>query len=150
MKMTLSRALRYKKRVIEAIRKLEQEITAYNSVAIEETAKFDVRAAFETRTKTIDHLLCLKTAIIEATKPIQKAILRMAEEKSTAAFLARLNTTEGRVRPRYQGEADLTFTAVIKREDKEQLIKECQDKIDAFQTEIDAFNAKTEIEIPDL
>lgn len=148
--MTLSRALRYKKRVIETIRKLEQEITAYNSVAVEEAGKFDVKAAFEARLKTIEHLLALKLATIEATKPIQDTILRMAEEKSTAAFLARLNTTDGWVRPRYQGEADLTYVSAINREEKERLIKECQDKIDAFQTEIDAFNARTEIVVPDL
>lgn len=146
-KMTLSRALRYKKRVIETIRGLEADIQGYNSVLEGTDPEVDVRKALMKRKAWVEHLVLLKLQIQEATRPIQKMVLELAETKSEIVCLQRLNTTHGKVENRWgDGKPELWF-AVIRKAEKDQLVADLQKRIDELQTKIDAFNAEHTIDV---
>lgn len=145
--MTLARALRYKKRVVETIRSLEADIHANNTRAEGEEREVDVVQALAKRDTWVKHLIELKLEIQEKTKPIQRLVLSLAEAKAKIAFLARLTTTTGTVRPSYRDEAAVKYDSVIRKVDKDKQTEELQKMIDDLQTKIDAHNAETKIEV---
>ncbi len=149
MEMTLSRALRYKKRVVEIIRTLENEITASNSVVMGEVREIDIEQAMAKRKNAVAHLLELKQALQEATKPIMCKILQIAELKSEAAFLQRIPTRQG-LKAGYQADQALVYDSVITKVAKDACILAAQDEIDNLQTQIDHHNATTKIKVSDL
>lgn len=150
MKMTLSRALRYKKRVVETIRVLENDIISSNSVIEGEERTVDISASLAKREKMVDHLLSLKKVTQQFTLPIMHKILLIAELKSEAAFMQRIPTHSGVIKPKYQGDQTLTYFCTIRKDQKDQRITEIQDQIDVLQTEIDHYNAVTTIEVEDV
>lgn len=150
MKMTLARALRYKKRVIENIRKLETDIQSANSIVEGEMPDTDVTLALKQRDGWVKHLVSLKLSLQKATEPIQRLVFELAETKSEIAMLQRINTTHGTVKARYGGEPSLKYEATIRKNDRDKLVKGLQDRIDQYQTKIDAHNATVEIEVPDV
>lgn len=148
MKMTLARALRHKKRVVENIRKLESDIQEVNSVVEGQERDTDVRLALKQRAALVKHLVALKMTLQEATKPIQKLIFELAEFKAEIAFYQRLGTEHGTVKDRYGGPS-MKYEAEIRKSERDKLVKELQGWIDQYQTKIDAHNATVEIEVPD-
>lgn len=146
-KMTLARGLRYKKRVVESIRQLEQTISEQNSRVAGEEQEADVRLALKQRAEWVKHLLALKLALQDATRPIQVAILELAETKSEIAFLQRMNVTHGMVASRFRDESSIRYEAIIRKGERDKLVRELQDRIDLLQTSIDSFNATNFIEI---
>jgi len=59
-----------------------------------------------------------------------------------------LGTEHGTVKSRY-GDPTVKYEAEIRKPERDKLVKELQDKIDQYQTKIDAHNATVEIEVPD-
>lgn len=144
-KMTLSRALRYKKRVIEMIRRLENDIQVYNSTLAGSEEEVDVRKSLELRKGWVEHLLEVKLKIQEATRPIQRMILELAETKSEIAFLQRVSVVHGKTTTAWEDKPQV-WTAVIRKAEKDQLTAALQGKIDKLQTTIDTFNAEHVVE----
>jgi hypothetical protein len=146
-KMTLSRALRYKKRVIEKIRKFESDVQESNCKVEGEARDVDPAICLKQRAIWVNHLVDLKLAIQEATRPIQRLILELAEAKANIGFLQRIPTTHGSQRPRYRDEASVKYEAVIRKSQVDSSVASQQDVIDNLQTKIDLHNAETVIEI---
>lgn len=148
MKLTLARALRYKKRVVESIKKLETDIQQCNSIVEGEERETDITLALRQRSAWVKHLIALKLSLQNATGPIQKLVFELAEAKSEIAFYQRLSTENGMVKSRY-GEPSLKYEAKIRKGERDKIVKELQDQIDRLQTKIDAHNATVEIDVPD-
>lgn len=146
-KMTLSRALRYKKRVVEKIRNLESEIQTNNSKIDGEERDCDVRLALKQRTQWTLHLIDLKLKIQEATRPVQALILELAEAKSEISFLQRIQTIHGTQPSRFRDEHTVKYVAEIRKPELDKMVQALQNKIDSLQTRIDAHNADTTVEI---
>ena len=146
-KMTLSRALRYKKRVIETIQKLEANIRNTNSVVEGETRDHDPTLNLKLRESWVRHLVDLKLKIQDATRPIQRLILELAEAKSEICFLNQIPTTHGTQRPRFRDESVVIYESVIRQPEIDSAVSVLQDKIDELQTKIDLHNVETVIEI---
>lgn len=144
MNMTLSRALRYKKRVLESIQKTESDIQLSNSVIIGTEREVDVRQVLANRTAWIKHLLDLKQAIVSATRPVERMILELAEAKAQIVFLKRVPHQSGKV-IQYSGDQPLEYNAVIRKSEIDQTVSDLQDQIDKLQTAIDQHNATTMI-----
>lgn len=149
MEMTLSRALRYKKRIIEKIRKLETDIQSNNSKAEGEERDADVKMCMKQRSAWTNHLIDFKLALQEATKPIQRLVFELAETKAELSFLQRISTTKGQVKARYREEPTMTYTAEITKKDVDTRTEELQKRIDELQTRIDAHNATTNVAVRD-
>lgn len=146
-KMTLSRALRYKKRVIETIRRLETDVQENNSRVEGETRDADPDLCLKRRASWVKHLVDLKLKIQEATRPIQRLVLELAETKAEISFMQRISTVSGMHRPRYRDETAVNYEAVIRKPQIDATIIALQDRIDSLQTQIDNHNAETTIEI---
>lgn len=149
--MTLAKALRYKKRVIEAIRQLETDIQTNNSKGEGEEREIDVLTAMKTRSSFVEHLVELKSLIQEKTRPIQYLILQLAEAKSEISFIQKLDVTHGLSRGRWET-TPVKYEAIIRKSERDKMVKDLQKKIDDIQSKIDMHNAATtlEIETPEL
>jgi cell fate (sporulation/competence/biofilm development) regulator YmcA (YheA/YmcA/DUF963 family) len=147
-KMTLARALRYKKRVVETIRNLESDVQTNNSVVAGSERETDVRTALKQRDAWVKHLVDLKLAIQEATRPIQRLVLEMAETKSEIAFWNRVDTTNGPQKDRWGGtNTEIKMEAALRKSDKDECLKKLQERIDSLQTRIDDHNASTQVNV---
>ncbi len=147
-RMTLARALRYKKRVVETIRSLESDIQSENSVISCQERETDIRTAMKQREAWVKHLVDLKLAIQEATRPIQRLVLEMAEAKSEIAFWNRVDTSHGTKKDRYgsYGDPEVKVEAEVRKSERESVLKNLQNRIDQLQTKIDDHNASTMIQ----
>lgn len=147
MQMTLSRALRYKKRIVEKIRKLEAEVQENNSKVEGEEREVDVRLALRQREAWVNHLVAFKLALQEATRPIQKLVFELAETKAELSFLQRVGTFHGTQKARYRDEPTMTYTAELRKKEVDTLTEALQKRVDELQTKIDAHNATTNLEV---
>jgi HAMP domain-containing protein len=109
--------------------------------------EFKINALLEQGDAVVDALVAAKTAITKANAPIQEAIYRLAELKSAVAFLQRLDTTHGKS-PMHvlTGEA-LEYTAQVRAAEVEALVSALRRQIDELQDRIDAFNARTMVDL---
>lgn len=145
-KMTLSRALRYKKRVVETIRRLETDIQTYNSRLDGTEVEVDIRKAIKDRQLWVEHLVDLKLKLQEATRPIQRLVLELAEAKSEISFWQKISVNNGKMMGMYDDKPTVYF-AEVKKTERDQSVINLQKRIDQLQTNIDAFNATNTIEI---
>ena len=158
--MNLSRGLRYKKRLVEKIRKLEQDIQSNNSYLIANVQEVNVLSLYETRQNLVVQLLSLKVALQTATQPIMKQILELAEAKAEIVFWQRVDTTFGLKKDLYADGPPTEYFAVYRKSWVDEKISALQDNIDSLQTSIDAYNNATfitqlengsfEIAMPDI
>jgi len=149
MQMTLSRALRYKKRIVEKIRKLESDIQSNNSKIEGEERDADVRLCLKQREAWVKHLVQFKLALQKATQPIQQLVFELAEAKAELAFLQRIPTTKGQIKGRYREETTTTYTAEITKPEVDTMTDTLQKRVDELQTKIDAHNATNNVEVAD-
>lgn len=144
-KMNLSRALRYKKRLVEKIRKLEQDIQSNNSYLVGNIQEVNVHSLYETRQNLVIELLSLKVTLQTATQPIMKQILELAEAKAEIVFWQRVDTTFGFQKEQYSDSPPSEYFAVYRKSWVDEKISTLQDQIDALQTSIDAYNNSNSI-----
>lgn len=147
IKMTISKALRYKKRVVAKIQKLESDIISNNSVIEPAVREVNVPDLLRERNKLVQHLTDVKLKIATVSVPIQRMILECAEAKSYIAFLNKMPVLHG-LKSDY-GEA-LTYNAQFRKTDRDKAITFLESRIDHFQTSIDAFNNTNHIEVEDM
>jgi hypothetical protein len=142
---TLSRALRWKNRLAEKIRGVEETIRSYNSMLdVNETV--DTQALLLERESLVGLMIALKLQLQKSTMPIMEKILKLAEVKAEIAFLGGIPTTEGK-QESYHSDSMIVYKACIKREEVKSKIEKLKDQIDILQTEIDDYNASTKVEV---
>jgi len=147
--MTIAKALRYKKRVVSKISKLESDIIENNSIVEGGEREINVKAALAQREDTVRHLIDVKLAISTASAPIQRMILQCAEAKSRISFYNRVPTNHGKSKDRW--DENLTvYEAELRKQKKDQEVAELESAIDEFQSNIDAFNHANNVEFGDL
>ena len=150
MKVTLARALKYKNRVVERMRKLEGDIAAHNSVLEGAERDLDPKAALDERIALQNHLIQLKLKLDAANAPIKDAIATSQELKGWIAFLQRINTSHGKVdarRTMYGEQGEINYQAAIRKVDVDKMVSAAQQEIDALQERMDQFNNITTIEV---
>lgn len=146
-KMLLSRALRYKKQIIEKIQQCEADVIGYNSKPTDTIREIDVKQRFLERNILIDYLTNFKLIVQQATRPIQRQILQLSEAKSYLSFLNKINTTRGNI----QGyDKVIEYQAVYCKADIDNTKEKAKVLIDNLQTEIDTHNTSIFIEVDDL
>ena len=148
MKVTVGRALVMRKRLAEKIRRTEEMIAQYNSIVKGNTRPIEVDEEFVNRGLLVADLIDLKCAISSASEPVREKILTLAELKAEITFYAGLNCAEGIQTPEWRSEAPVEREAVASTTGVAGRIEELEGDIDQLQAELDAFNAKTKIEVP--
>jgi len=153
--VSLSKALKYKKRVESTISRVSQDIQSYNVVVYEKNEKpereVDIRRLQKDRKRLVDHLVAIKTSLMAANRPIYGDILRLAELKGTIAFLGRIATNHGPVLHQFiKGDIPRMQSAEIRKTEIDEQIVKLETEIDQIQDHLDEFNALTRIEILDF
>ena len=95
----------------------------------------------------MDGLVAIKTAISHANAPIQEAIYRLAELRSTVAFLQRIDTTHGKRPVRSLSIEMVEYEAQIRSTEVDEMLRTYRRQIDDLQERIDVFNARTTIDV---
>ncbi len=145
--ISLSKALKYKKRVEERISELSSEIADGNSILKESERESDISALLTERDNVVKHLVDLKVAIMAANQPIQRNILVLAELKGKIAVLKKMSTVHGPGERSWQDTNRDEYVAVLRKADVQKMVKEMEVRIDDIQDELDAFNATTKIKV---
>lgn len=153
--MSLSRALVYKKRVAERLSLVERDIQANNSVMVGQEREVDVAALVIERARLVSHMLNLKIAIQRATDPIRRDILSLGELKSENEFYRRISTAHRSSPNPYASYGDnqpatVTYEAVIRKSDVDDLVKRNNAGVDLTQEKIETHNYTTKITIEDI
>ncbi|MFW6225370.1 MAG: hypothetical protein ACOC3V_00260 [bacterium] len=144
--MKLAKALKEKKRLAAEVAHLKNKINSYNSYIKDSNVpqKFNVIEMYSTLQSKVQNLVNLKIVINEANKEIQPLIFLLSEYKAMIAFLNILNTREG-IEPASFSKGEVFHEVQIDALEKENLIKEFQDKADNIQDKIDTYNYTTEV-----
>jgi len=151
MKISLARALKYKNRVTEKMRKVEADVQANNSVLSEGEPEIDVKEAMEKRAFLEEHLVLLKRAIDKANEPVKQHIYRMQEIKARISFLSGISTQNGPSLTANRWGMDEAvvheYKATLRKNEIDQMIVAAEAEIDAMQEELDRHNNTTAIDI---
>jgi len=144
--MKLYKALKTRKSLVGEITKLKEQIKQKNShlVGSKNAEKFDVKMAYNELYNKTNDLVGLKYAINEANREIQAKIYMLGEYKALISFLNELNVSEG---TQAVGYTDVVreYAVHIDEENRNEMVKDFQRRVDAIQEEIDVFNHTTEI-----
>lgn len=148
-KITLARALKYKKRVQQRIGEAAKLIQAHNSALVGVTREYDVKELRAEYLRLVEHLIDLKFKIYQANDEIYADILRLAELKSQIDLLRKMETTHGIPIGGYyvRDEKPPEYEACIREAEKVKLIRVLEKQVDDMQEALDAFNNRTRIEI---
>lgn len=149
MIMTLSKALRYKKKLLAKIAKITTRLS--NCISAEESKEYsfifsDVVAEYDA---LINHLTELKVAIQTANIEILPTIYKMAELKSKCQQLENLNL-DGLNYMRYGSGPLPQIKYQLTEQHRSDMVEKLQNEIEKMQDEIEAFNASKTIKISDL
>jgi len=151
VKLTLAKALSYKKRVAGWIAKVNDKVQSSNSAVQGEEREEDIRALVQRREALVNHLIDLKVAVAQANAPIVGKIFRLSESKTEVDFWNGINTNHGTSASSYYGSGDApVYEAEVRRQEADQNAARLETQIDTIQSELDTFNHNTTIDIPDL
>jgi hypothetical protein len=149
-KIYISRALKYKNRIVERMHKLENDIRNGNAIIEGAVRDIDVRATLNERMKIEAHLVALKGLIDKANEPIKEMIVKMQELKGRIAFLTSIPSTHGIQDSRktmFGEQGSVTYQAEIRKFELDNMVSEAQEEIDAIQEKVDQFNGANTIEL---
>lgn len=151
VKINLAKALKNKNRLIGEIKSLQGIIVRDNSQKVGSPPKKDVNEIVKKMNLLIDKLIDLKSKITTANIGIYHAIAEMSECKSLMDFYRSIPTRDGEEieHDMYgRGEAmTVTYEAVIKITNVDEICERLQQRINNLQDEIDSYNGSTFIEI---
>lgn len=150
MKITLTKALKRKKKLLAEIAKYFERFSNNNSHEVSTKTNYDAKENYELWLAKTQELINLKTAIQIANAPIYPKIFEMAEHKAMIDKLRYVNTKSGqhKIPGGYnQPNETVEYNAFLDVVSKDKLVEELEDKIENLQAEIEAFNAVTNIEV---
>jgi hypothetical protein len=155
MKVTVSKALKIKNRLVALIKEKGNEIGENNSVVKDGIRKVDVRKEIEVHKNAVETLVKVKTAIYRSNMDIQEKVFRLSEVKSLISFWGNVSCDEGLCRfvsrdIFSERSKDLyEMTTILNFEEIREIKKELTIEADKLQDELDNHNHTTHIEIPD-
>jgi hypothetical protein len=118
----------------------------YNTVEVGNPRPYSPVKLIGDISKSTYELVELKSKIHRANVPMFKKIFEMSELKSNIKSLQKLDCTEGKSnRDRYRMESELVLTSEISLVQRNEMIKEMENRIEELQDEMDVFNSNTEI-----
>lgn len=146
--MNLAQALKQKNRLAGEITRQQAILTRENSRRSDSVSTVDRMVVLNKINELSDQLGLLKAKIAAANVGIYSALERMAELKSLISFFQALPKREGDevcFVGRDQEKLIYTWNSLITQADCDARVTELQDKINAFQDHVDAYNATTTV-----
>lgn len=146
--MSLSKALKVKARLGGRMSKLQLDIMEYNSTLEGMRDEVDVAALDLQRSKVVEALIGLKTAINKASVDIMQTIYTITERKAEIEHLRSLSTKHGIEPAHGLATQPSKYVAIIQKKDVNDRIKRLESEIDTLQDEIDNYNsAKNRVDV---
>lgn len=148
-KVTLAKALKQRKRLIQQVTQLDARIARNNSVLEGNSREGSVVEMLAERRKLIDKVVATKVAMYNANAGVQHRIFLIAELKGLIQSLQTLDTKEGKQDTfGYRNAEASVYNAELSRTAVETKIADLEAEIDAIQDEIDQYNHNTEVVLP--
>ncbi len=143
--MNLSKALSEKNRLARKIREIQGKIETHNSYIKGSTPVYDIKKLLSELEESVKELTELKTKIYFANQPVQDKIFRLAELKSYATFLRKLNIKQGKILEERWNSEVTEWNSELGIVQRDQLLEKTEKEIDTIQVALDRFNFETKI-----
>ena len=148
MKVTLAKALKERSRLAGRLKRNFEILSQENSKISGSIRSFDLKALMAETMQMHAAIIRLKQIIAETNAPIAGRLAEMDEIKSIITQLNKIDVTEG-IQARSYGET-ATFDVVFPRAEILRYVETMQKRGEAIQDELDEFNVKTKVELPEL
>lgn len=146
--ISLSKALRLRKRLKEEIGVLNDRIIANNSIIKGSQREYEVAELMKKREQTVYALVALKISLLQANAQVQQKLLMLDESKAKITLLNSIDTRHGpALAGHFSQEATIEYDAQLRKVNVDKEIKMQEKLIDQLQDEIDRFNATHEIAV---
>lgn len=142
--MTIKQALKLKNKLVKQIGENTGRLISYNTIEVGNKRPYDISEINDHIMSDIIELAELKAKIHSANLPVLGDIFKMSELKSIIKTYKQLSCSEGKTSSRYGTEVSY-MESIITISDRDNIIKEIEDKIEEIQDRLDVFNATTEI-----
>ena len=143
--MNIKQALKHKNKLIKEITEKTKLMQEYNSIELGNERPYSVNSLYYEVIDASLELSKLKAKIHRANGPVLEDIFLMAEMKSTIQALKKVDFTSGKSnRDRYSS-TEIILMVEMSIVEKNNKIKELEEKIEEIQDRLDIFNANTEI-----
>ena len=143
--MNIKQALKQKNKLIKEITENTRLMQEYNSIELGNERPYSVNSLYYEVIDASLELSKLKAKIHRANGPVLEDIFLMAEMKSTIQALKKVDCTSGKSnRDRYSS-TEIILMVEMSIVEKNNKIKELEEKIEEIQDRLDIFNANTEI-----
>ena len=143
--MNIKQALKQKNKLIKEITEKTKLMQEYNSIELGNERPYSVNSLYDEVINASLELSQLKAKIHRANGPVLEDIFLMAEMKSTIQALKKMDCTSGKSnRDRYSS-TEIILMVEMSIVEKNNKIKELEEKIEEIQDRLDIFNANTEI-----
>lgn len=143
--MNIKQALKQKNKLIKEITEKTKLMQEYNSIELGNERPYSVNSLYYEVIDASTELSKLKAKIHRANGPVLEDIFLMAEMKSTIQALKKVDCTSGKSnRDRYSS-TEIILMVEMSIVEKNNKIKELEEKIEEIQDRLDIFNANTEI-----
>jgi hypothetical protein len=144
--MNIRQALKEKNKIVKEITESTRKLQTYNSVEIGNKRPYSpTRLCGEIEKLTVS-LVELKSKIHRANLPVFELIFEMSELKSNAKALAKMDCTEGKSnKDRYRMDSELVMETEISVRERDEMVKDLEERIELIQDKLDVHNAMTEI-----
>lgn len=144
--MTIKQALKQKNKLIKQIGENTKLMQDYNSIEVGNERPYSSIVLLAQISEDTKELAKLKAKIHVANTPVLEDIFLMSELKSMAQSLKKMDCTEGKSnRDRYRMESEIVKTSEISLVERNNTIKDLEDRIEEIQDRLDVFNATTQI-----
>jgi len=151
MKMSLSKALKEKNRLVGKLSQKLAILTQENSKVKGSERTFDLHVVFDEMMTLHKKVVQIKQIAAAANAPIAGKLSELSELKGMIGMIKRIDTKVGITQSHgpFSDDSKHEYEAVLTAPFLLQQTEELEGKVEQLQDEIDEFNAKTVVEIPD-
>jgi len=142
--MNIKQALKLKNKLVTQIKEQYDIAKAHNSIEQGNPRRYSALEAIGDAEKLATELVELKTKIHLANAPVYDLIFQMSEYKNQIKQLKAIPVDEGKVTERY-GSISTIKEVELNIAERDKLVKELENKIEAIQDKLDTHNATTEL-----
>lgn len=143
--MNIKQALKQKNKLIKEITEKAKLMQEYNSIELGNERPYSVNSLYYEVIDASLELSKLKAKIHRANGPVLEDIFLMAEMKSTIQALKKVDCTSGKSNRNMYSSTEIILTVEMGIIEKNNKIKELEEKIEEIQDRLDIFNTNTEI-----
>lgn len=146
MKATLARALKERSRIAGKLKKKIEVLKRNNSIVEGSHRSFDLKTILEECDSLHMRLIAVRRAIAKANAQIAEKIVEKEELQDLISKLNEIDTFEG---IRTYREEKTTYVVSISGPEISTKVDDLQLQIERLQDEIDEYNARIKVDIPD-